>query len=334
MLPILARSPLDAGRRWVKVVGPQRWFTMALTDAVRAEIEAQLKKSPVVLFMKGNKHFPQCGFSSQVVSILTELGAPFSTVNVLSDPGIREGIKEYTNWPTIPQLYVNGEFVGGCDIVKELHGTGELAKMLGVTQKEVKAPSITIHPDAAKAILAADEGEGDKLRLEIDGDFHYDLFFGPKSNGDFEVISNGVTLLIDRASAARADGLSITWVESSEGGAFKIENPNEPPRVKPLSAEMLKGMLDKKEPLRLIDVRSEAEREIAKIEGAVLLTPEVEGDILELPKDTVLVFQCHHGVRSRNAAERFLREGFQRIYNLEGGIDAWSQKVDPTVKRY
>lgn len=307
---------------------------MALTDAVRAEIEAQLKKSSVVLFMKGNKHFPQCGFSSQVVSILTELGAPFSAVNVLSDPAIREGIKEYTNWPTIPQLYVNGEFVGGCDIVKELHSTGELAKVLGVTQKEVVAPTITIHPDAAKAILAADEGGEDKLRLEIDGDYHYDLFFGPKANGDFEIVSNGVTLLIDRQSAARANGLSISWVEAKDGGAFKIDNPNEPPRVKPLSPEMLKSMLDKKEPLRLIDVRSESERAVAKIEGAVLLTPDVEGDLLELPKDTTLVFQCHHGVRSRNAAERFLREGFTRVYNLEGGIDAWSQQVDPNVKRY
>ena len=103
---------------------------MALTDAVRAEIEAQLKKSSVVLFMKGNKHFPQCGFSSQVVSILTELGAPFSAVNVLSDPAIREGIKEYPNWPTIPQLYINGEFIGGSDIMAQMYESGELQELL------------------------------------------------------------------------------------------------------------------------------------------------------------------------------------------------------------
>ena len=307
---------------------------MALSDAVRTEIETQIKSSPVVLFMKGNKHFPQCGFSAQVVSILGELGAKFSTVNVLSDPAIRDGIKEFSNWPTIPQLYVNGEFVGGCDIVKDLHGSGELAKMLGVTVKEVKAPAVTIHPDAARAIQSADEGGEDKLRLEIDADFHYDLFFGPKAAGDFEITSNGVTILLDKASAKRADGLTISWVEGKEGGAFKIDNPNEPPRVKPLTAEMLKSMMDRGEALRLIDVRSEAERATAVIAGSVLFTPELEGDLLELPKDTTLVFQCHHGIRSRNAAERFVREGYSRVYNLEGGIDAWSQQVDPSVKRY
>src|ERR1700744_2120032 len=103
-----------------------------LTEQVRTQIEGTLKKSKVVLFMKGNKHFPQCGFSAQVVQILKDVGAEFDTVNVLQDPALRDGIKEFSEWPTIPQLYVDSQFVGGCDIVKDLYSQGELQKVLGL----------------------------------------------------------------------------------------------------------------------------------------------------------------------------------------------------------
>ncbi len=84
----------------------------------------------VMLFMKGNKSFPQCGFSAAVVEVLKRHGVPFETFNVLSDPAVREGVKQYAQWPTIPQLYINGEFIGGCDIVREMDANGELADKL------------------------------------------------------------------------------------------------------------------------------------------------------------------------------------------------------------
>ena len=96
----------------------------------RERIEKVISENPVVLFMKGTPEFPQCGFSSQVVQILEYVGAPIASVNVLEDPEIRQGIKEYANWPTIPQLYVKGEFVGGCDIAREMFQSGELATLL------------------------------------------------------------------------------------------------------------------------------------------------------------------------------------------------------------
>ena len=96
----------------------------------RERIEKIISENPVVLFMKGTPEFPQCGFSSQVVQILEYLGAPIASVNVLEDAEIRQGIKEYANWPTIPQLYVKGEFVGGCDITREMFQSGELASVL------------------------------------------------------------------------------------------------------------------------------------------------------------------------------------------------------------
>jgi monothiol glutaredoxin len=97
---------------------------------VNERIETEIKENPVVLYMKGTPVFPQCGFSARVVQILSHVGAPFKGINVLEDPEIREGIKAYTNWPTIPQLYVKGEFVGGCDIVMEMFQSGELQTML------------------------------------------------------------------------------------------------------------------------------------------------------------------------------------------------------------
>jgi len=109
-----------------------------MTDVVE-RIEAELKANPVVLYMKGTPVFPQCGFSARVVQMLSHVGVPFKGVNVLEDMEIREGIKAYTNWPTIPQLYVEGEFVGGCDIVMEMFQSGELHAMLkekGLSTKE------------------------------------------------------------------------------------------------------------------------------------------------------------------------------------------------------
>ena len=96
----------------------------------RERIERVISEHPVVLFMKGTPQFPQCGFSGQVVQILDYLGAPVHGVNVLDDEEIRHGVKEYANWPTIPQLYVKGEFVGGCDITREMFQSGELAALL------------------------------------------------------------------------------------------------------------------------------------------------------------------------------------------------------------
>ena len=101
-----------------------------MQDDVRKRIDDLVKTNRVMLFMKGNKALPACGFSAQVVQILKHHKTEFETFNILSDPEMRNSVKEYSEWPTFPQLYVNGEFVGGCDIVTDLHNTGELDKLL------------------------------------------------------------------------------------------------------------------------------------------------------------------------------------------------------------
>jgi monothiol glutaredoxin len=102
-----------------------------MEQALRERIESTLNTKRVVLFMKGNKNFPQCGFSSQVVSILKQKGVDFLDVNILTDGDLRQGLKEFSNWPTFPQLYVDGKLVGGCDIVTGMNESGELDQVLG-----------------------------------------------------------------------------------------------------------------------------------------------------------------------------------------------------------
>ncbi len=306
-----------------------------MDDLVRARIELAVKTNKVVLFMKGNRSFPQCGFSATVISILNQLVPEYETINVLSEPAVRDGIKEYSQWPTIPQLYVDGEFVGGCDIVKSLHASGELHKLLGVKVEPVAAPQITLSPSALKAFSEAAAQAGDQvLRIDANERFQYELYFGDKLATDVIATVDGLAVHVLPTSARRLDGTHIDFVADADGGGFKISNPKEPARVKPLSAKALKTMLDAGEKLELFDVRTPEERAAASIGKSRLLDKSGQEYLLALDRSTPLVFHCHHGMRSQQAAERFLREGFKNVYNLEGGIDAWSLSVDPSVPRY
>ena len=307
---------------------------MALETALQHRISELVTQNRVLLFMKGTRHFPQCGFSATVTQILDGLVSDYQTVNVLKDPDIRQGIKEYSNWPTIPQLYVDGKFVGGCDIIREMYLAGELHEGLGVAD-ELEAPKVSLTPAASEAFRAAagEDAEEGGLRIEINGQFEYALSVDTPQPGDFVVEADGLKLLIDRASATRANGMSIDYSDAGESG-FKIDNPNEPPRVKQLSVQELAQMRERGEAFELIDVRTEQEHGTASIEGARLLDDAGRGELLRLDKDTPLVFLCHHGQRSQAAAETFLQQGFTRVFNVRGGIDAWSREVDSSVPRY
>ena len=105
-----------------------------MADAIQEKIDEQVKKNKILLYMKGTPSFPMCGFSAATIQVLDSYNVPYESVNVLDDPAIRDGIKRYSNWPTIPQLYINGEFVGGCDIVREMHAKGELGPLIRAAQ--------------------------------------------------------------------------------------------------------------------------------------------------------------------------------------------------------
>ena len=204
---------------------------MPLPAPVRERIQHQIDSSQVVLFMKGTHTMPRCGFSATVVGMLDELGVDFRDIDVLDDPDVRQGIKEFSDWPTIPQLYIGGEFLGGSDIVREMYANGELHQKLGLPAPERFIPSVQIHRGAAEALHAAaveaDPATPD-LKLEIDAAFGHNLFFGRRGSGDIAVTAGGITLYVDAISARRADGLNLDFVDGPDGTGFKIDNPNGP----------------------------------------------------------------------------------------------------------
>ncbi len=308
-------------------------MAMNPADPTHQRIDTLVKSNPVLLFMKGNRTFPKCGFSASVIGVLDELGQPYETFDILEDAEIREGAKVYSDWPTFPQLYIKGELVGGADIVKTMYGSGDLQKALGVKEEEVTAPVITITDWAAEVLREAQKKEKHSaLRVEVGPKFQYGLLFSEDRPGDFLVESNGFSILVDRGSAKRANGLVLDYSRENKG--FLIENPNEPPKVKQSTVKDLKKALDDNPRLQFFDVRTMDERQRAMIPGSKLLTPDVREAAMKLPKDTPLWFHCHHGGRSNAMAENFLKAGFTKVHNVHGGIDAWAREIDPTVPRY
>jgi monothiol glutaredoxin len=302
--------------------------------SIHEEIGRLVASGDVVLFMKGTREMPGCGFSATVVGILDQILDDYVAVNVLESPEMRDGIKTFSDWPTIPQLYIKGEFIGGCDIVTQLAESGDLETQIGDSSEPLEPPNVDISEAAAAAFLNAMEGEtGLAVRLEVDANFRPNLTLGEATSRDVKIVIQGLTLVLDPRSARRAEGVAIDF-EPGEHGGFRIDNPNEQAQVRQLGPQALKERLDAGASLELFDVRTDEERAIAKLEAARLLDDAADAHIQSLPKDTPLYFLCHHGMRSQDAAQRYLAKGFTKLYNVQGGIDAWSQLVDPAVPRY
>lgn len=309
---------------------------MSLEPTVLARIESLLSSNRIVLFMKGEPRAPQCGFSAKAIGAIESLGVDYAHVDVLADPAIREGIKQYGQWPTIPQLYVGGELVGGSDIIEQMAGTGELHGLLGLPAPDRSPPQITITPAAAKMLreAVANAGDGYALQIDVDARFNAKLQLAPLDPKAIAVELEGLRAQFDLASAGRARGLSIDWVDDERGRGLVIDNPNAPPKVKAIEPARAAERV-REGTLTLVDVRPAEERALASV--AVPFTA-LEGDDIArleaLPKDTALAFLCHHGRRSAQAAEHFRGLGFSELHNVAGGIDAWADQADANVPKY
>jgi monothiol glutaredoxin len=306
---------------------------MSLDEATREKITSLIEANEVVLFMKGDREMPQCGFSATVVRILDSLLPAYQTFDVLSDANVREGIKEYSTWPTIPQLYIKGEFVGGCDIIQELQTSGELAEKLGIELGEATAPAISISDEAVDALrrATADAPPDHALHLGIDARYRSSLYLAPVWEGSIEATDKAISLHMDRATALRA---RIDVAETPDGPGFQVHLPSAPQRAQPLSVQELKSRLDSGERFEFVDLRTPEERATASIPGSTLINEDVARRLESLPKDSVLVFHCHTGDTAPLAAEHFAALGFTNVYAVVGGIDAWSLEIDPGVPRY
>jgi monothiol glutaredoxin len=308
---------------------------MSLDPTLRARIDTLLATHRVVLFMKGTPDAPQCGFSSRAVAALAPLGIDYASVDVLADPEIREGIKVYGDWPTIPQLYIDGDLVGGSDIVEQMANAGQLHEALGLPAPDRTPPRIAITP-AAQAMLReaiANAGDGYALQVSVDARYNAKLQLAPVDPQAIASEADGLRVQFDLASARRAEGLSIDWVDDARGRGLIIDNPNAPPKVRALSPVEAAGKLAAGA-LTLVDVRPAEERAFAKVKAAFETFDDDGLARLEaLPKDTPLAFLCHHGGRSAQAAEHFRQRGFTEVYNVVGGIDAWAD-ADPAIGKY
>ncbi len=303
---------------------------MSGSEPIRERIEAMIKSDKVVLFMKGDRQMPQCGFSAKAVQALHDMEVNFSTVDVLQDPEVRQGVKDYSQWPTIPQLYIDGELIGGSDIVTQMASSGELHQVLGITYEPPKPPTLDVTEAFVEEVrrFQADGAQG-HLRLQISPQWEVGIGFSEKGAGDLEVEALGLTILVDPSTAKRAEGVRLDF----QGGVI-VDNPNAPPTVHRMPVQGLKQVMDAGRPMHLLDVRTPEEWAIARIEGATLLDEAQQAALLELPKDAMIVVYCHHGVRSMQAASQLVQAGYRNVFNLEGGIDAWSALVDPRVPRY
>lgn len=307
---------------------------MTLTDATRQKIQDLVDQNRVVLFMKGTPRQPLCGFSARTAGILDSLLDDYASVDVLEDEEIREGIKVFGQWPTIPQLYVDGELVGGCDIVTGMFNSGELHEHLGLAKPDRTPPEISISAAAADRIVEAMAGhEGIALHLQVDPDWTARFSLAPAQGGEISVESGGITVLLDLASAQRARGAVIDWISTVQGEGLSIDLPGAPAPVHQMSVQELSEKLAAGE-VTLVDVRPGDEREKAAIEGALAMDAELMDRLEAMPKDTPIAFHCHSGGRSQVAAEHFRKQGFTKVSNVAGGIDAWSREIDPTVPRY
>jgi len=309
---------------------------MSLDPALQSRIQSLLRDNHVVLFMKGEPQAPQCGFSAKAVGALAATGVQYRHVDVLGDPEIREGIKQYGQWPTIPQLYIDGELVGGSDIIEQMANSGELHGALGVPAPDRTPPDITITAAAAQMLreAVANAGDGYALQIEVDPRFNAKLQLAPVDASAIATEAEGLRAQFDLASAQRARGLSIDWVDDERGRGLVIENPNAPPKVTPISAVEAAERVAAGS-LTLVDVRPAEERASASVNVPFsILEGEAQAHLEALPKDTELAFLCHHGRRSAQAAEHFRGLGFTRLHNVEGGIEAWSELADSHVPRY
>ena len=205
---------------------------MPIPPELESRIQGIVDSGSTVLFMKGNPAAPQCGFSAQVVQVLNRLLPQYQTFDVLSDSEVREGVKEFSDWPTIPQLYVGGEFMGGCDIVKEMYDSGELHDALGMDRPALTGDqvAISISAEAERILRNAQQQQQAQqpdvqLHFGIDAKFQPFLGFGPATGSEVRVQVGDLYFLLDQDSAGRAQGASITVVDSEHGQRLDVDIP-------------------------------------------------------------------------------------------------------------
>ena len=281
--------------------------------------------------MKGSREAPRCGFSATLVGILDSLIPDYQAIDVLAEPELRDGIKSSPPGPPSPSSTSGG--VHRRLRVQELHRSGELHEKLGVEKvEEARAGSRSATRRRRCCGASRPSSPGHVLQLSIDARFRSALGVGPRARRDRGQRQRAG----DRHGSPHRPagrGRPHRPGRHAEGPALSIDIPNAPDGVKPMGVRELEERLEAGERFEFLDMRSPEERAVASIPGSTLLTPEVAKRLESLPRDSMFVFHSHRGDRGKKAAKHFAALGFTNVWNVQGGIDAWSQEIDPDVPR-
>ncbi|WP_394538546.1 glutaredoxin domain-containing protein [Lysobacter enzymogenes] len=310
---------------------------MTLSAADRQRIETLLRAHRLVVFMNGAPDAPERFFSHKICRLLDGLGLDYAHVDVSADSKLREQIKAYGGLQAIPQLYLDGQPLGGSEVVERMAGADELHAALGLPAPDRTPPAVRLTQAAAEFLrgVVRGKGAGTVVDIAVDPQFRSSLRFGPRRNDAIAAEVDGVALQFDLASARRAEGLSIDWQDVERGPSLLLNHPRAPvPKpVRWLSPSEADARV-RAGTLTIVDLRREEERALARLSVPFLYLDEGTHEIRNMPPQAPLAVLCHRGERCWHGAQHLVQLGHRDVYAIEGGIDAWAADVDASIPRY
>lgn len=310
---------------------------MISSSEIHQRIEALTRSHRLVLFMDGTSEAPESAASLSACRVLDGIGLDYTQVDLEFDRRLREGIAAHGGLPAIPQLFIDGEPVGGVDVIERMAHSGELHAALGLAAPDRTPPTVRLTPAAAEFLrgVIANSGSDMVAEISVDAQFASCLCIEPRRKDAIATEVEGVPLQFDLASARRADGLSIDWEDIDRGPSWSFVYPNAPvPKpVRAISPADADARV-RAGTLTIVDLRPAQERALAPLPVPFLHMDDGTHEIRNLPPDAPLACLCHRGDRSYYAAEHFLQLGHRDVYHVEGGIDAWADSVDASIPHY
>lgn len=309
----------------------------------RDSIATIVKDEKLLIFAKGTREAPRCGFSARAIDVIARLGKPFKVVNILEDPTLRPALVEFSQWPTSPQVFLDGELLGGSDIVQELFESGELQQKVAKSFGDAPAPApekppVSITPEALAKVREFMETANDKLRLHVNvsnGERTYALEIDTYSHAgqDLSYTINGITVVHARAMRPLFNALEVSWVSKDDSEGFAVREVGQAPAL-PVPFEIKRDELESllksdakaglESSLKIVDVREDEEWAEGHGEGTIHLALsrlEKEWEQKGLEKSDTIIMVCRSGNRSGQATKAFRdRFGFAKTRNLVGGI--------------
>jgi monothiol glutaredoxin len=303
----------------------------------KEHVKELVEANRLIIFAKGTKDAPRCGFSARAMQVVGQFGKPFEVVDILSDPSIRPALVAHSEFPTSPQVFLNGELLGGSDIIFELSESGELERLIqsafeGVAVTPAAPAPVTISAAALAQLSSFKEDPSEFLRVEVQqqaGGHTYGLALEKQSSPtvDRSWTIGGLKTVISRSCDDLYDKLSVDWVENPEHQGFSVQEVGTPPQPTELDTEELRGLLSSGAKLRIVDVREDDEWAAGHIDGALhlpLSRIETEWQQHAFEASETLIVYCAKGARSLRATQ-YLRadKGLPGARSLRGGIGAF-----------